>query len=180
MLFPHFSGKHTQFLGRATTTAPNHTINNGLCFYRVGEQIRLLVCNNDATIRMYSVPDLHLMDTIHFQIAVNSVAVSPDGAKMVSVGDDNQVCLHSITRSGYPELVSTMAVSRDSNFSVSWSHDSDRFAVASQDGTVHVWDIRSRTPLCRLGGQPRDNGERVTAVMHNKRLAHFLIWLQLT
>lgn len=36
-------------------------------------------------------------------------SVSPDGRKMVAVGDDNKVQLHSISSSGYIEKVATMA-----------------------------------------------------------------------
>jgi WD40 repeat protein len=43
-------------------------------------------------------------------------------------------------------------VSRDANFSVAWNHTSEKFAVSSQDGSVHVWDIRSHHPLARFSG----------------------------
>lgn len=66
---------------------------------------------------------------------------------MIVVGDDKKVHLFSITSSGRYERVATMSASRDANFSVSWTANSDKFAVASQDGTVHVWDIRHRDPL---------------------------------
>lgn len=79
-------------------------------------------------------------------------SVSPDGRKMITVGDDNRVQLFNVTNSGHYELATTMAVSRDANFSVAWNHSSEKFAVSSQDGSVHVWDIRSRTPLARFAG----------------------------
>ncbi|SAM09619.1 hypothetical protein [Absidia glauca] len=97
-------------------TSPSCTINNGLCFAKFGQDIRLMVSNNDGTIRVFSVPLLQLLETIDLQTAVNHF-------------------------------------SRDANFSVSWNHASDKFAVASQDGTVHVWDIRSQLPLCKFGGE---------------------------
>ncbi|CAO3614577.1 unnamed protein product [Cunninghamella blakesleeana] len=134
------------------TTSPNCTINNGLCFAKYGQDIRLLVSNNDSTIRIFSVPLLQLIDTINFRTAVNHCSVSPDGSMMVSVGDDNNIHLFKLNANGHYEMTSTMAVSRDANFSVSWNHSSDKFAVASQDGTVHVWDIRSQLPLCKFGG----------------------------
>ncbi|KAI8372736.1 WD40-repeat-containing domain protein [Radiomyces spectabilis] len=134
------------------TTSPNCTINNGLCLSQVHGNTRLLVANNDATIRVFTVPYLEHIDTLNFRTAVNHTAVSPDGGKMVAVGDDNNVHLFAITLSGRYDLVATMAASRDANFSVSWNHTSDKFAVASQDGTVHVWDIRNRQPLCKFGG----------------------------
>lgn len=45
------------------------------------------------------------------------------------------------------------AASKDSNFSSAWSQNSDKFAVACQDGTVSVWDTRSTLPLFTLGSK---------------------------
>ncbi|KAI8646240.1 WD40-repeat-containing domain protein [Parasitella parasitica] len=134
------------------TTSPGCTINNGLSFSYLNGEIRLLVSNNDASIRVFTVPDLELIDTLDFRTAVNHTSVSPDGKKMITVGDDNRVQLFNITSSGHYELATTMAVSRDANFSVAWNHSSEKFAVSSQDGSVHVWDIRSRNPLARFAG----------------------------
>ncbi|ORX46966.1 WD40 repeat-like protein [Hesseltinella vesiculosa] len=135
------------------TSSPSCTINNGLCFAKIGQDIKLLVSNNDATIRIFSVPLLQLQETIDFKTAVNHSSVSPDGNMMVSVGDDSTIYLFKLNSNGHYEMISTMAVTRDANFSVSWNHSSDKFAVASQDGTVHVWDIRSQKPLCKFGGE---------------------------
>ncbi|KAL0083395.1 WD40-repeat-containing domain protein, partial [Phycomyces blakesleeanus] len=134
------------------TTTPSKTINNGLAFSNLNGQLRLLVSNNDASVRVFSVPELQLLQTIDFRTAVNHTSISPDETKMIVVGDDNKVHLFSITAAGTFEPVSTMAAARDANFSVAWNHSSEKFAVASQDGTVHVWDIRSRDPLYRFGG----------------------------
>ncbi|KAI9304674.1 WD40-repeat-containing domain protein [Cunninghamella echinulata] len=144
------------------TTSPSCTINNGLCFAKHGQDIRLLVSNNDSTIRVYSVPLLQLIETIDFRTAVNHSSVSPDGSMMVSVGDDNNIHLFKLNANGHYEMTSTMAVSRDANFSVSWNHSSDKFAVASQDGTVHVWDIRSQLPLCKFGGNEHVSFSAIT------------------
>ncbi|CEG72923.1 hypothetical protein RMATCC62417_08401 [Rhizopus microsporus] len=133
------------------TSAPGCTINNGLCFSRcLNGEIRLLVSNNDTTIRVFSVPDLKLLETLEFRTAVNHTSVSPNGRKMVTVGDDNRVLLFNISYSGNYELMQTMAVSKDANFSIAWNHTSDKFAVSSQDGSVHVWDIRHSDPLAKF------------------------------
>ncbi|KAI8876351.1 WD40 repeat-like protein [Backusella circina FSU 941] len=134
------------------TTSPGSTINNGLCFSRLNGDIRLLVSNNDASIRIFSVPNLQLIETLEFRTAVNHTSCSPDGRKMITVGDDNRVQLYNVTNSGHYQLSSTMAVSRDANFSVAWNHTSEKFAVSSQDGSVHVWDIRSPNPLAKFSG----------------------------
>ncbi|CAO3666756.1 unnamed protein product [Rhizopus stolonifer] len=138
---------------RCITSSPGCTINNGLCFSRClnGEK-RLLVSNNDTSIRVYSVPDLMLIDTLNLKTSVNNTSVSPDGEKMVAVGDDNSVLLFNISYSGRYELAQTMAVSKDANFSVAWNHTSEKFAVSSQDGSVHVWDIRHSNPVAKFKG----------------------------
>lgn len=56
---------------RSITTSPGCTINNGLCFSHLNGETRLLVSNNDASIRVFSVPDLELIDTLDFRTAVN-------------------------------------------------------------------------------------------------------------
>ena len=71
---------------------------------------------------------------------------------MIVVGDDKKVHLFSVTPGGRYDMVATMAASKDANFSVSWTANSDKFAVASQDGSVHVWDIRHREPLYCFNG----------------------------
>jgi len=134
------------------TTAPGNTINNGLCFSKQNGQIKLLVSNNDGSIRIFTVPELQLVGALNFRTAVNCTSISPDGSKMVTVGDDNRVQLFNISASGEFEKSNTMAVSRDANFSIAWNHTSEKFAVSSQDGSVHVWDIRNRNPVARFSG----------------------------
>ncbi|KAI9276614.1 WD40-repeat-containing domain protein [Sporodiniella umbellata] len=135
------------------TSAPGCTINNGLCFSRgLNGEIRLLVSNNDGSLRVFSTPDLQLIDTLEFRTAVNHTSVSPDGAKMISVGDDNRVSLFDISHTGQFEMTQSMAVSNDANFSIAWNHASDKYAVSSQDGSVHVWDIRHSDPIAKFKG----------------------------
>ncbi|PWN94660.1 hypothetical protein FA09DRAFT_363532 [Tilletiopsis washingtonensis] len=47
-----------------------------------------------------------------------------------------------VSRTGQWEWISTYAAS-DASFSTDWSPDGTKFAVASQDGVVSVWDVRS-------------------------------------
>ncbi|RUS17966.1 hypothetical protein BC937DRAFT_89307 [Endogone sp. FLAS-F59071] len=83
----------------------------------------------------------------------DGTSVSPDGRKMVAVGDSNHVFLFDISASGQYKRVATYTASTDSSFSCSWNQASDIFAVASQDGIVSVWDIRSSEKLCQLGSK---------------------------
>ncbi|KAJ2484437.1 hypothetical protein EV174_002433 [Coemansia sp. RSA 2320] len=103
---------------------------------------RLLVCNNDHTVRLLSLPGLDLLTELRFPTAVNYAAVSPDGSKMCVVGDSNLVFLFH-KRGDTFEKIATLTASNDASFSCDWSQSSELFAVGSQDGYVTVWDIRS-------------------------------------
>jgi len=103
----------------------------------------------------------------HFLLGL-LVAVSPDGMRMVAVGDTSEVFLFDI-RSGY-QKISTLKgpdfsfasnnfswsqrfffpATNDPSFSCSWNHSSTMFAVASQDGYVSVWDLRRPEKLAKL------------------------------
>jgi hypothetical protein len=62
---------------KSITSAPGCTINNGLCFSQcLNGEIRLLVSNNDSSIRTFSVPELNLVDTLDFKLAVNNCKVN--------------------------------------------------------------------------------------------------------
>lgn len=41
----------------------------------------------------------------------------------------------------------------EASFSCAWNQSSEKFAVASQDGFVSVWDIRHSEKLCKLGSK---------------------------
>ncbi|GAA6015012.1 hypothetical protein JCM10207_008704 [Rhodosporidiobolus poonsookiae] len=80
-------------------------------------------------------------EDIRLQTAVNHCSVSHDGRRMVAVGDTNEVFLYDVRAGGY-ELAHTFEASSDASFSTDWSEDGVTFAVASQDGYVHVYDVR--------------------------------------
>ncbi|BGP42132.1 hypothetical protein JCM10450v2_006218 [Rhodotorula kratochvilovae] len=79
---------------------------------------------------------------IRLRTAVNHCSVSPDGKWLVAVGDTNEVFLYDTRAAGY-ELAHVFTASDDASFSTDWSEDNVTFAVASQDGFVHVYDLRA-------------------------------------
>jgi WD40 repeat protein len=85
------------------------SINNALCISKFGNEARILICNNDETIKIYSLPELQRITSISFPTAVNYAAVSPDGRKLVVVGDSSQVFMYAITASGAYEKMATMS-----------------------------------------------------------------------
>ena len=89
----------------------------------------------------------------------SSASISPDGRTLLSVGDSPRIYLHHLT--GGPCITFAPVVilnvpppdarlyspSLSASFSTSFSHDGMKFAVASQEGVVAVWDVRSTKPM---------------------------------
>lgn len=87
--------------------------------------------------------------------------MSPDGRTLLSVGDSTKVFLHRI--SGGSRLtfdpITTLSVpppdpsslyftsNLAASFSTAFSANGTKFAVASQEGSVVIWDVRSSKPL---------------------------------
>jgi WD40 repeat protein len=70
---------------------------------------------------------------------------------MLSVGDTNQVFLHNISGGSTVtfQRIATYTAGMDANFSTAFSPSGVKFAVACQDGSVTVWDVRSSIPLAK-------------------------------
>ena len=67
---------------------------------------------------------------------------------MVSVGDSTDVYLFDVIDGGREfKKIKVLNAGTDAGFSTAWSKDGRKFAVASQDGQVTVWDHRSSQPL---------------------------------
>ncbi|KAF9388709.1 cleavage and polyadenylation specificity factor subunit 2 [Podila verticillata] len=141
-------------------TSVGGSINNALCISEHLGGTRLLISNNDNTIKVYSLPGLQRLTSIHLPTAVNYTSVSPDGRKMVAVGDSTEVYVYDISVAGGYKNIATYNVTTEASFSCAWNQSSDKFAVASQDGFVSVWDIRHSERLCKLGSkqQPQVKG----------------------
>lgn len=132
------------------STQVGGSINNSLLVFEHSFGTRLYVSNNDQSIKVFSLPNLESVTTISLPTAVNYTAVSPDGTRMVAVGDTPEVFVFGISSSGEYHLISTLNASRDAGFCAAWSANSLQFAVASQDGVVSVWDIRKTEKLAKL------------------------------
>jgi WD40 repeat protein len=126
------------------------SINNAISISHHGGQQRILLCNNDETIKVYSLPDLQRITTLMFPTAVNYASISPDGRKMVVVGDTSQVFMYNIKSDGTYERVGSMTASNDAGFSCAWNQSSEIFAVANQDGYLNIWDVRSTKKLAQI------------------------------
>lgn len=129
--------------------------------------VRVYCCNNDRSLKVYKLrppsgassspalesglPGLTRSHTLDFPTAVNHCSFSPDGQTLLAVGDTPHVFLyHRHPSTGAFSEVTTYSASSDASFSTSWHPDGTKFAVASQDGLVSVWDVRSSKKLAEL------------------------------
>lgn len=98
---------------------------------------------------------------VQLHTAINHCSTSPDGRRLVAVGDTNEIFLFDCASNGQFNHVQTFEASEDASFSTSWRNE-DQFAVASQDGTVGVFDVRN---LPRAGRGSRDRPPRRIATL---------------
>ncbi|EKM58586.1 uncharacterized protein PHACADRAFT_253043 [Phanerochaete carnosa HHB-10118-sp] len=108
---------------------------------------------------------------LRLDVAVNHSSISPDGRTLLSVGDSPDVFLHRITGGARITFSHMMKLSLSryinfipsysyglvtpysagtpvpASFSTAFSANGSKFAVASQEGVVVVWDVRSSKPL---------------------------------
>lgn len=95
-------------------------------------------------------------------LILDLASISPDGRTLLSVGDTSKVFLHRLTGGSHinispiatlslpPPDVSVLPYASTAlvaSFSTSFSSDGTKYAVASQEGVVAVWDVRSTKPL---------------------------------
>ena len=94
-----------------------------------------------------------------FSCSSFTASISPDGRTLLSVGDSNKVYFHYITGGAQVTFspITTLTIpppdssplggyltsSLAASFSTAFSSDGSKFAVASQEGVVAVWDVRS-------------------------------------
>ncbi|KAL6298531.1 hypothetical protein BKA93DRAFT_810665 [Sparassis latifolia] len=138
---------------------------------------RVVVSNNDRTVKFFDVavrvsdddeeevPRLSDVGQLHLEVPINHSSISPDGRTLLCVGDSPDVYLHRVTGGAritfapiaklslspylsvnpYLSYLSTSTV--PASFSTAFSSDGSKFAVASQEGVVAIWDVRSTKPL---------------------------------
>ncbi|TFK93649.1 hypothetical protein K466DRAFT_80477 [Polyporus arcularius HHB13444] len=112
-------------------------------------------------------PRLLDIGQLRLDVPVNHSSISPDGRTLLCVGDSPEVYLHRITGGSRITFapIATLSLSSyiqhshdatgglsqvssiPASFSSSFSADGSKFAVASQEGVVVVWDVRSTKPL---------------------------------
>lgn len=132
----------------------SRTMINSIEVSRHSNDNRFLVTSNDKIVKIYSMDSLLEARRIEFPINVNATAVSPDGKKLLVVGDSNQIFLHDASASASYGLVKTLRTPEfehsGGSVSCSWNASSTKFAVSTQQGPVYVWDVRSSQYFARI------------------------------
>ncbi|TRM66067.1 hypothetical protein BD626DRAFT_486643 [Schizophyllum amplum] len=130
---------------------------------------RIVISNNNQTVKLYDVAvrvssgsPIQSCGQLHLPYFVNHSSISPDGRTLLTIGDSNEVNLHRmsggsrvtfspISTLSIPPAVDLPAKYRPNalaaSFSSAFSVDGSKFVVASQEGVVAVWDVRSTRPL---------------------------------
>ncbi|KAK7006166.1 DUF2415 domain-containing protein [Favolaschia claudopus] len=126
---------------------------------------RMAVSNNDRVVMFFDVPvrsrphTINQVGAVRFNVPINHSSISPDGRTLLSVGDSSKVFLHRLTGGAHVTAspIATLTLPPTSNpfsspalvasFSTAFSADGSKYAVASQEGAVAVWDVRSTRPL---------------------------------
>lgn len=140
------------------------SITNSVAIHRLQtgrkDQDNEIVCvmtNNDSTVRIYSLSQSRLLDTLHFSTPMNHASISPDSQLLLAVGDEPKAFFcrrvptptqsargdsecSSHTWQEISEVQLTPASSNDACFTTAFSPSGHICAVAQQSGFVTVFD----------------------------------------
>ena len=111
--------------------------------------------NNDRFVTVWSLSQQTTLNTLPFPIPMNHASISPDGRLLVSVGDEGRAFFHhripvQKPKSNYQaydwqEVESVRLsgpVTNDSCFTTAFSPSGHVCAVATQSGTITLFDVR--------------------------------------
>ncbi len=123
--------------------------------------------------RLNYISDQSIMTISGHQNTIHSVALSPDGKRVVSGGWGKSIKMWD-TASG-AELM-TFSGHEDNVGSVAFSPDGKRLVSGSADKTVKIWDVESGTELMTLRGHDNDirhvafspDGKRIASATYGK------------
>jgi len=135
------------------------SINNSCHFSAVDKssnQARLYVCNNDQTIKIFSLPRFEHVAYIQTGVAVNYCSTNSTGSLLACVGDDSFVQIfetaslssasnnnNNNNNNNTTKPLIKLKEYSDGGFACSFNHDDTLLCAASQDGTAAIWDTRN-------------------------------------
>jgi len=148
--------------------------------------------NNDRTVRIFSLSQSRLLETLDYPTRMNHASISPDGKLLLAVGDEapgDEIRAFFCKRSDLPSAsidgqvsypryewhasaepkLSHAATDEDACFCTAFSNSGHLCAVASQSGIVTIFD----TAQIRDG---METGEAVIAILKSSRSSSRLIY----
>ncbi|XP_048539371.1 uncharacterized WD repeat-containing protein C2A9.03-like isoform X3 [Triticum urartu] len=133
-------------------TDDENAITNSLEIYQdPNGSRRLVVANNDCSVRIFDTKYFDLLNHYVFPWSVNSVSVNPDGTLFAVLGDHEDGLVVD-PKCGKP--IGKVRGHLDYSFSSAWHPDGNILATGSQDTTCRLWDIRNLSQsLAVLGGR---------------------------
>ncbi|KAF7095950.1 hypothetical protein CFC21_097991 [Triticum aestivum] len=133
-------------------TDDENAITNSLEIYQdPNGSRRLVVANNDCSVRIFDTKYFDLLNHYVFPWSVNSVSVNPDGTLFAVLGDHEDGLVVD-PKCGKP--IGKVRGHLDYSFSSAWHPDGNILATGSQDTTCRLWDIRNLSQsLAILGGR---------------------------
>jgi WD40 repeat protein len=145
--------------GRILHTFRGHTgaIHRGLLFRAAAGGLRLVTASQDGTVRIWDVETEKTVAILtgHHDRAILAIAVSHDGSRMLTGGEDNTATLWSLAGDRAEELFRleghTAAVT-----SVDFSPDGSRAITGSRDDTAKLWELQGGKELMTLKGHSQE------------------------
>lgn len=166
------------------------------------------ISNNDKTVRIFHLAQNRVLTTLHLGIATNHASISPDGQHLVIVGDCPKVYFHhpatsfdscpgtpgtGIGEAGCESWILSshppLTAGADALISTSFSPSSLLCAVASQDGSITIFDTRylscTNVPGCPspivniiTSSRPRTYAGAVRSVQFSPAPLDLLVWAE--
>jgi len=161
--------------------------------------LTFLCSNNDRTVRVFSLAQNRVQATLHLPIPTNHASMSPDGKHLVVVGDSTTVYFYHPNSVTSPNCEAgqepwTLTCQQtvgvyDVLISTAFSPSSVLCAVASQAGTITIFDTRflsrSLTPDCpspvvkqMLSSRPKTYAGAVRSIHFSPAPFDLLVWAE--
>ncbi|KAK6337760.1 hypothetical protein TWF696_001240 [Orbilia brochopaga] len=177
------------------------TIVNSITMYRPAKpkstrDVVAIITNNDKTVRLFSLSKFRVITTLTLPFHTNHASVSPDRKYLVVVGDSSKVFFYdlaTLTTESPPDyswkLTSSPSYSGgDALISTDFSPCSKLCAVASQDGSISVFDTRlfsgnsDASPIVRVipSSRPHTQAGAVRCVVFSPSPWDLLVWAEHT
>lgn len=150
------------------------------------DEVVAVLANNDQSVRIFSLTQSRLLETLEFPTAMNHASISPDGKLLLAVGDRptaffcKRVQLSSASSNGVSSyaryewheiagLKLSLAEPKDTCFSTAFSPSGHVCAVASQNGNITIFDTA-------LVHDDMDADEAVIHVLRSSRPSIFPVY----